>query len=277
MHNWLLGFAVVFLLAPQGVMGQSKDFSEIVDFTPGSDLTIQTDKGSLKLTSWDQNKVEIIARIEAPRDVDRDYAEEVVEATWIEVDSDGRGLRIRSNYDDVPPYTSWNRGDRRIPYIHYEIRAPRQLNLDLNIDRTETIIEGIEGEFRIDTDRCEVEGRDWVGNIKLDMDRGDLRLEDIKGSLDIETDRTDVRIQMIHLDGDSRMYADRGRIELRIPASQAFDLYANVGHRGDLDCDFEVTARTFRRNIVEGTVNGGGPRLELRGDRTNFRLREISR
>lgn len=273
MKRGLLGLVVVFLLSPVIVSAQSRDFSDTVDFTPGSDLRIRTDKGSLKLTSWDQNRVEVIARIEAPRDVNRDYAEEAVQATRIEVESDSRGLSIRSDYSDVPSYSGWQRGDRYIPYVHYEIRAPRQLNLDLNIDRAETMIEGIEGEFRIDTDRCEVEGRDWSGDITLNMDRGELRLRSIKGALDIETDRTDVRIQMAQLVGDSRMYADRGQIELSLPTAQAFDLHADVGRRGDLDSDFDITTRTIRRDLIEGKINGGGPRLELRGDRAEFRLR----
>ena len=85
MKRGLLGLIVVILLSPTAVLGQSRDFSDTVDFTPGSDLMIRTDKGSLKLTSWDQNRVEIIARIEAPRDVDRDYAEEAVQDIFMQL------------------------------------------------------------------------------------------------------------------------------------------------------------------------------------------------
>ena len=277
MRNWMLVLAVggLLFLIPNTAIGQTKEFNETVDFTPGSDLLIDADKGSLKLTSWDQDRVEIYARIEAPRDVDREYAEEVVEATKIEVYEDSRGLRIRSDFDDVPYYSDgWGFGrNRRIPDVHYEIRAPRSLNLELDIDGNRATIEGFEGSFRIEADRCDMEARDWVGDIRLDMDRGELKLTEASGSLDIETDRTNVRIDVIDLTGNSRFDADRGRVELSIPESQGFNLRADVGRRGDFDSDFSITTRSLRRDTIEGAINGGGPEVRFHGDRANFRLR----
>lgn len=257
------------------VMAQSREINETVSLSAGSDLIIDADKGSIKLTSWDQEKVEIFARIVAPRDVDREYAEEVVAATKIDIESNARSLRIRTNFDDIPYENKWggmNR-NRRIPDVHYEIRAPRKLNLDLDIHRNRATVEGFEGSFRIETDRCDVEASDWIGDIQLNMDRGKLRLLRASGSLDIETDRTGVRIEMLGLTGNSRFDADRGDVEISLPESQGFNLRADVGNRGDFHSDFAITTRSQRKHTIEGVINGGGPELRFDGDRATFRLR----
>lgn len=269
----LLSCCIMLLMLPGPGFGQNKEFSQTVDLEPGGELWLVTDRGSVRLTSWDQNRVEIYARIEAPRDVDRDYAEEAVEATRIDVNVTARSVRIRSNYSDVPSY-GWTGQNRRIPDIHYEIRAPRNLNLDVDVDRNRTTIEGIQGAIRIETDRTELDGRDWVGDITLNMDRGELRLTEVRGSLDIKTDRTEVRIDMIGLEGNSRFDADRGNVELRLPEAQGFMLRADVGRRGSFHSDFKITTRSFRDRIIEGAINDGGPELRFRGDRAEFRLRQ---
>src|SRR5437762_8769693 len=101
---------------------QSREFRKTVAFEPGSDLTFDSDKGSVKLTSWDRREIEIYARIEPPENTDSDYGRRAVEAAKIEVFGDARSLTVRSNFDDVP-----NRDDRwgqskTLPDIHYEIR-----------------------------------------------------------------------------------------------------------------------------------------------------------
>src|SRR5688572_30089310 len=125
------------LLAPSDSLpppsAQSKEFKKSVDFEPGGNLTFTTDKGSINLVSWERNQIEIVARIDPPEDVTEEYGRRVVEAVRIEVLGGGRSLTIRSNFDDVP-YKTDNlvNKDKRLPDIHYEVRAPRSLNLELN-------------------------------------------------------------------------------------------------------------------------------------------------
>src|SRR5262245_64838078 len=122
----------IFVIAPLKFAAgiQSREFRKTVEFAPGSDLRFNTDKGSVRMTSWDQDRVEIYARIEPPEDIDADYGRRAVEGARIEVSSDSRSLTIRSNFDDVP-YKDGDWRSRSLPNIHYEIRAPRSLNLDL--------------------------------------------------------------------------------------------------------------------------------------------------
>ena len=77
---YILLFFVGCIAQPGTVTGQTREFSETLDFEPGGSLRINTQRGAVKLTTWDQSQVEVLARIEAPDGVSRSYAEEAVES-----------------------------------------------------------------------------------------------------------------------------------------------------------------------------------------------------
>src|SRR5262245_64709592 len=94
----------IFVIAPLKFAAgiQSREFRKSVEFAPGSDLRFDTDKGSVRMTSWDQDRVEIYARIEPPEDVDAEYGGRAVEGARIDVSGDARSLPIRATFDHVP-------------------------------------------------------------------------------------------------------------------------------------------------------------------------------
>ena len=252
---------------------QGKEFRKTVEFAPGSQLRFNTDKGSVKMTSWNQSQVEIFARIEPPEDVPEDYGRRAVEAARIEVIGDARSLTIRSNFEDVP-YRDNNNNWRSIPDIHYEIRAPRNLNLDLGADRCKVEATGFSGRIRIETDRTPVTASDLSGEIQIKMDRGKASVSRFQGRLDLQTDRTDSQLVAVRIDGDSRLNIGRGECEMKIPDSQGLNLNSRLGRRERLYNDFGLTVSSFNdRNNIEGVINGGGPRLTIEGDRGVIHLK----
>ncbi|MCY3712002.1 MAG: hypothetical protein OXH02_01810 [Gemmatimonadetes bacterium] len=277
-----LAVAAVIILLPGELTGLNRDaFAEVrhytktVAFEPGGHLDIETGRGSLELLSWDRNEVEIVARIESPFEINPDYAREIVTALKIEVEGSGRSLRIRSDYDDIPSYKRWFISIRHVPYVHYEIRMPRRIHLDLEVRHTDTRIRNVEGAIRINAHYSEVTGTDWTGLTRLDMDHGTLRLTELDGAVELDARHADVHMEATHLSGDTRIRAHRGQTVLYLPRNQALDLYSDVSHQSDLDSDFEISTPVSRRDegIIAGTINGGGSLLDLRGDHTRFRLR----
>ena len=144
------------LLLPIGAAAQSRVFEQTVSLESGGRLSVESGKGSLQITSWDREEVEIHARIEAPRNVSADYARRAVEATQIEVRGGGSSVSIEPDYSDVPYRGDrWNDNSRSVPFIHFEIRAPRRPRLIVESDRGPTTISGFEGDMDIETDRGE--------------------------------------------------------------------------------------------------------------------------
>lgn len=254
---------------------QGREFRKTVEFQPGGELTLTTDKGSVNLTSWDRNEVEIVARIEPPEEVSEDYGRRVVEAARVEVLGDARSLTIRSNFEDVP-YKTDNLvyRDKRLPDIHYEIRAPRRLNLELNVDRSrKVVVSGFAGRFNVESDRSPFAATDLDGELRLRVDRGSVKIARLQGSLDINTDRTSGEIEVLALRNDSKIGVGRGDLELLMQGSQGLTVKANMGRRERFDTDFPIASTTFGKERVEGTINGGGPLLTISGDRSNVRLK----
>lgn len=266
----------VALALPAALAAQTRTFDRTLDLDAGASLTLVSEKGSVTLTSWDQERVEIHARIEAPDDVGADYAREAVDATEIRVTGDRRALRIAPDYDKVPYERRWfSGGSRTVPPIHFEIKAPRRLDLRLDLDRSETRLAGFEGRIEIVSDRGDIDASDLTGSLTLEVDRGDrVRLTGLSGSFDIEADRSDVRVAVSRLEDDSRVEIDRGGVEVSVAASQGLDLRADIERRADFDSEFPVTMRGPIGDRFEGSINGGGPRLTIYSDRAPVRLRK---
>ena len=125
------------LALPAVLAAQTRNFDRTLDLDAGASLTLISEKGSVTLTSWDQERIQIHARIEAPDGVSADYAREAVDATEIQVTGDRRSLRIAPDYDKVPYERRWfSGGSRSVPPVHFEITAPRRLDLRLDVDRS---------------------------------------------------------------------------------------------------------------------------------------------
>ena len=229
---------ITFLVALSAIsLAQTKSFNRTVDFTPGGDLRVNTDVGTVKITSWDRNQVEVIARIEGRNNesVSADYMRRAVEATEIEMIGSGNNLTVKANYENVPYESKWGGKNRVIPRIEWEIRAPRRANIDLDTDRSEADVRGFEGRHSLKTDRTPLRVEDMAGDIRLDI--------------------------------------DRGKLEMRMAGSQGLNVSMNKERRSSFQSDFPITTNGFSDDKIEGAINGGGPRLTLHTDRTQVYLK----
>lgn len=262
------------LVVATPVAAQSKQFDKTVPLPSGGYLALHATRGSVKLTSWDRNEVEIRARIQAAPRVDADYARESVDATTVDVTSGARDVRIRSNYDKVPSTSSWFSGWKDVPEIHYDIRAPRKLEIRLDIDRSDTAMRGFDGRVDIVADRSELNLVDVAGRITLEVDRGESsRLENVRGSLRIDADRTDFDIELTRLDDRSSIETDRGNVRIEVPQSQGLTIDADLTRRSDFDADnLTLQKRHGDARRFTADVNGGGPTLTVEADRGRIRL-----
>jgi hypothetical protein len=256
---------------------QSKEFRKTVEIQSGGDFTLETDKGSVRLTSWNNNQVEIYARIDAPENESADYGREAVEGARIDISGDSRSLRVRSNFDGVPNKGGVLNQSKTLPNIHYEIRAPRNLNLRIEVDRSKLEVQGFSGKMHFDTDRSPMVASDLEGEIQVSMDRGSMNFNQLRGSLKIDADRSNGQFRALQLSGDSSIDIDRGTVDLSLSAAQGLNIIANLSKRSGFHSDFEVnravSGKGRENKSFEGTINGGGPRLSIDSDRGTVNLK----
>jgi hypothetical protein len=270
-----IGAALAVVLLSGSAAAQSREFSRTVDLDSGGSLRIEGAKGSMRITSWEQPRVEIRARIERPHDVDDEYAGRAVEATKIAVTGDRKAVSVMSDYSDVPVFSEGRRWqDRREPAVHYEVRAPRRINLSVDSDRGPVTVSGFDGTMDIVMDRGELELSDVAGDLRVEIDRGDRsKIGGVRGSLRLEADRTDVDIDAQSLDRDSRIEVDRGDVEFRIPDAQRLTIRTDISRRGAFHTDFPIQWTSSDHRRSEGHINGGGAELFVESNRATIELR----
>lgn len=269
---------------------QERTFSRTMEFQAGSRLALETDRGSVRLTSWDRPSAEIVARIEPPSGVDDDYAREAVDGTAIEVRGNRRSVRIRTDYRGVPRRGGLF-GNRRLPRVHYEIRVPREADLDLEVDRAATTVEGFEGRLLLNLDRSDLDLRDVGGALTLQLDRGRFQasglagsisigldrareavLDGVRGDLRLDADRTDVVLRDLAVEGDSAVEMDRGDLDVELDAAAGVTVDVSTTRRSGFSSDLPATFES-RGGGFRGDVNGGGPVLRIEADRGAVRVR----
>lgn len=269
---------------------QERTFSRTMEFQAGSRLALETDRGSVRLTSWDRPSAEIVARIEPPSGVDDDYAREAVDGTAIEVRGNRRSVRIRTDYRGVPRRGGLF-GNRRLPRVHYEIRVPREADLDLEVDRAATTVEGFEGRLLLNLDRSDLDLRDVGGALTLQLDRGRFQasglagsiaigldrareavLDGVRGDLRLDADRTDVLLRDLAVEGDSAVEMDRGDLDVELDAAAGVTVDVSTTRRSGFSSDLPATFES-RGGGFRGDVNGGGPVLRIEADRGAVRVR----
>ena len=122
------------LAAAAPALAQEDSYERTVALEAGGNLSIATSGGSVLLLAWDQPQVEIRARIEAPAGTDGDYAREIIGATRIDVRETAGAVSVASDFSEVERRGFFDRRRTR-PDVHYEIQAPRDSNLDIELER----------------------------------------------------------------------------------------------------------------------------------------------
>ena len=290
-HRMFVCLLPLILAVPAIAGAQGDTFEETVPLEPGGQLSLDASGGSVLLLAWDRPQVEIQARIEAPAGVDGDYARDIVQATTVDVRTSGGAVSIRNDFGEVERRGFFDRR-RTMPDVHYEIRAPRELNLDINLERgAGTTLRGFGGQILMNVDRSDLNLVELTGTLRINLVRGQLQATDFSGSLTltvdrgeravltrlrgsvlIEADRTNVVLRDVRFDGDSDVTIDRGDFDIELAESQPLTIDAELSSRAEFNHDLPVTLQQSG-NGFQGTVNGGGPQLRIRADRGEVRLR----
>ncbi|MCI0562902.1 MAG: DUF4097 domain-containing protein [Nitrososphaera sp.] len=246
----------------------SREVKKTVPLDVDGRVSIDTYKGSITVTTWDKKEVEIAAVIEADEsgwDSRRDE-EEKVQDTEIEIDGSGREVHIKSDYDKLKRRHSgfWGMFDGdtgSLPLVHYTIKMPATANLKVKDYKSESNITDVKGDIAFNTYK------------------GEVSITGVEGKMDFETYKGDVRIAFTAFKKSNRFETYKGEIEIVLPRNTAFELDADMGKKGDLRSDFDVSESRSRYDrkrtgLYRGDINGGGPRLTLETYKGTYRLRE---
>jgi hypothetical protein len=230
-----------------------RDVNRTVALPANGSVDIETHKGSIRVSVWDRQEVEIHARIEAEPGTIMDRRR--FDGTEVRIDSSADSVRIKTYYPDF----NWCclTDNETNPEVKYTIRMPKTARLAIRDHRSDTEVTGLQGALDLTTQR------------------GAARLRGLGGALHLDTHRGDVQVEFSSFKSNSSVTNYRGTVEVSIPKTAGFDLQTNSGRRGSIDTDFAVMTHTISRRgeTVHGAVNGGGPALRIVTERGEVHLR----
>jgi hypothetical protein len=240
---------LVFIATAAGIAtaADSKDIHRTFPLDSRGHVTIDTYKGSIRVTTWDRNEIDVAVRIEEDGDV---FAQSVTHAD-VRFDASPSNVRITSS-------DQWFFLDGVAPLYNYTIHMPRTASL------------------RIKDYESESEVSDLTGELEVDTYKGSLQLRNFGGGLMVNTYKGDIRAEFSAVTAPIRIDTYKGSIDLRMPRDSRFDLNTDLGRRGgDPDNDFARYVRTsnLRDRIHRSQVNGGGPEVRVRSYKGEFSMR----
>jgi len=229
-----------------------RDVNRTVALHGNGSVEIETHKGSIRVSVWDRQEVEIQARIEAEPGTIMDRRR--FDATDVHIDSSPDSVRIKTYYPDFNWCCSFDSGNN--PEVRYTIRMPKTAQLSIRDHRSDTEVSGLQGALNLSTHR------------------GTAHIHGLGGPLHADTHRGDLHVEWSSFTANSSVTNYRGTVELTLPKSSRFDLQTSPGRRGSISTDFSVMTHTISRRgeSIHGTVNGGGPSLHIETQRGEVRL-----
>jgi hypothetical protein len=230
-----------------------KDVNRTVALRGNGSVEIETHKGSIRVSVWDRQEVEIQARIEAEPGSLMDRRR--FDGTDVHIDSSPDSVRIKTYYPDFNWCCSFDDSGTN-PEVRYTIRMPKSAQLTIRDHRSDTEVTGLQGALNLTTQR------------------GTVHLGGLGGALHLDTHRGDVQVEFSSFTANSSISNFRGTVELSMPKSSRFDLQTNSGRHGSIETDFSVMTHTMSRRgeTVHGAVNGGGPSLRIETERGEVRI-----
>jgi hypothetical protein len=246
-------FALVTLVAagacalPAAPQDTAKAIHRTFPLESRGHVTIDTYKGSIRVTTWDRNEVDVDVRIEEDGGP---FAQSVSRAD-VRFDASAGDVRITGTND-------WFFLDGVAPLYHYTVRMPRTASLRIKDYKSESAVSDLAAELQVSTYK------------------GSLELRNHAGGLIVNTYKGDIRADFAAVTAPVRVDTYKGDVDLRMPRDGSFDLSTDLGRRrGDPDSDFARYVRTsnFRDRTHRSQVNGGGPEVRVRSYKGEFRLR----
>lgn len=259
----------------------SENFSHSYTLKPGARLSLENMNGSVEISGWDRDTVEITGAKYAA-------TEDLLKATRIDIQQSSDGIQIRT----IRPSGLRGNGGAR-----YTIRVPRRVELD-----------------RIVSSNGHVEARDLEGSARIRTSNGAVRVNNSKGPLDIETSnggidvndhagavtgrtsnghiRVDlsnpeqgkavrlessnggITLKMRSLNGNNiRMSTSNARIDLTLPENANAQLRASTSN-GSFHTDLPVQGN-ITKNHADGKIGSGGPYVELSTSNGSINLQKL--
>jgi hypothetical protein len=253
-----VGLAAVLALGYASIArAEVKNIDRTLPLNPNGTVALQAHNGSIDVRTWDRPEVEVHVRIEWLGLSTSSYS---YRATTVDVDGAPDRVSIRWNAPDRYGWSLWAlfEGPWMGPNVRYTITAPRTARLEIRNHNAITDVRDVNAPVRIGTHN------------------GVVRVANLSGQFDLNMHNGWASVDYAAVDGATHIAMHNGVVELAMPAASKFNLESR-GHHMHVKSDFPVTTVSsyggWSGRGVSGSVNGGGPHLQVVSHNGGLRLR----
>jgi hypothetical protein len=297
-----LGMALAIAMKAQAGSGLRDEIVDSFAVKPGGTLNFDSDLASLEITTSDTDtlRAEFIREFKVSNPQEADALRQKLD------------VRMTKTDNDVKITVRWagDRNDRELRKVHvsFRIAMPRKFNLDLRTVGSARIAD-LEGTVKAMMRGGSIQFHNVTGPVTARSDGGSISIHDVGGDLDATsnggsvaagrvngkvvaranggsvaiaeaTDAIDARAAGGSVAAyiskqprsDSKLIAEAGNVELRLPESIAINIDAACS-AGRLSSEFSLYGHQDDDRL-KGAINGGGPLVMVRASAGNVYIRK---
>jgi DUF4097 and DUF4098 domain-containing protein YvlB len=261
-------------------------------------LLVETFNGSVEISGWDQETVDISGAKYGP-------TQEAADTLKVAIDNSPDSVSIRVTR---PSERRGNMGAR------FVIKIPRKAYVDrvftsngairtqdgsgparLRTSNGEIRVQALRGGLDAQTSNSSVELVDIDGDAKVHTSNGHIRTEGLRGALDASTSNSSIhaRLEKVPAGRPVRLETTNSSVELSLPPDFANDIRVNTSNSGitlhlpgevnarlsaatsnaSISSDFEMRMRgEIAKHHIEGSIGNGGPLIDLSTSNGQIRI-----
>lgn len=272
-------------------------FDYAYDLKPGGRFTIEGFNGSVEITGWDRDRVEIHGEKYAS---DRSRLDDI----QIDILHTADVVSVKASR---PGWTDWS-GNAGVKFM---VHLPRKVVLgEVKTSNGPISVEGTEGRARLLTSNGPLKVRDLKGDLDARTSNGPLTISGFSGALvaqtsngpinadgvegvvdvttsngpvdvsaagldssrpvKIRTSNGPVRLALDKVNTDVQVRSSNGPINLKVPESGMY-LMASTSS-GRVRSEFPVGGQTESKSELAGRIGAGGPTVNLRTSNSNIQI-----
>lgn len=254
-------------------------------FEPGNRVRVTSKNGDIKVTAWDKNEILVTAEKHARPDTggvkwvleklnigfkDSADAQGYLESITINVVQNGSEVSVDA---EIPKRSDMN------AWVSYDVKIPNQAALDLVNSNGNVSVKGIQGEISGRSSNGKILFEELSGTITCDTSNGRIELVNVDGTVHAGTSNGGISVEHsgdLSADDAISCETSNGSIRVTVPGSSAFNVAARTSN-GSVRTTFDVsrTDDGKRRSRLEGSVNGGGPLLDLKSSNGSISIESL--
>jgi len=275
-----------------------EDFHYSESLKSGGRLSLESFNGSVEITAWDQNTVDISGTKYA-------RTQDEVNAIRIDVQHGADFVSARATRPPMNRHGSYG--------VKFVIKAPRGALYDrittsngsiraydgagparLKSSNGRIEVQHLRGGLSAETSNGPIEITDQDGSVEAHSSNGHIKIEGLRGALDATTSNSSIKAEFVRVGDSIRVGSSNGSVELSLPPSASCPVRAHTSNssitlhlpggepnarlsastsNGSIQSDFDLRTRgELSKHHLEGVLGAGGPIIDLETSNGTIRI-----